>query len=176
MVMPLNLHGALEGGDLSGLCGHVAAQRGGQVPTGMEGGLPEVGRVARTFFFWILKCSKEHSTACPVPHPPLHTPVTCRETLRLTDMALVPHLLNVILKIGIGYNKILFSISYKSLRGLRLSQVEGRFKTMLGAEGGGPPPKLEASLWAAPPHPAQGPLSHVEWALPPASGLTPATR
>lgn len=70
MVMPLNVHGALEGGDLSGLCGHAAAQRGGQVPTGMEGRLPEVGRVARTTFFWILKCSKERSTACPAPHPP----------------------------------------------------------------------------------------------------------
>lgn len=91
------------------------------------------------------------------PIPPLPIPVTCRETLRLTDVALVPHLLNVILKIGRGYNKILCSISYKSPRGLRLSQVEGRSKTMLGAEGGeDPPPKLEASVRAAPPHPARG--------------------
>ena len=74
------------------------------------------------------------------PTPPLHTPVTCRETLRLTGMALVPHLVNVILKIGRGYNRILLSISYKSPGGLRLSQGEGRFKTLLGAEGGEDPP------------------------------------
>ena len=73
----------------------------------------------------ILKCSKE----CSIPFTALHThTMTCRKTLGLIYMALVPHLLNTILKIGKGDHRILVSILYLSLRGLRLGQVEADLK------------------------------------------------
>ena len=83
--------------------------------------------------------SQEWPPPFTAPLLPEHS-VTCIGTLRLIHMALVPHLLNVILNIGKGYHRILFSISYSRSQGAKVQPEGGRFETRRGAEGERPLP------------------------------------
>lgn len=149
--MPLD--SGLEGGARGGSAGAQLHQ--GRRGCGRRGRGCGVGG-ART---WLLgsQVSLEWPPPFTVPLLPAHS-VTCTGTLRPIHMALVPHLLNVILNIGKGYHRILFSISYSRSQGAKVQPEGGKFETRRGPRGKTPPLtglKLKR-LSGLPPHPAQG--------------------
>lgn len=102
--------------------------REGSAAVGMDRlGPPRLGsgEVPEPSFLGILKCSKECLT--PFYCTP-HTNIWPAGRPSDTSMALIPHLLNANLKSGKGNNKILVSILYLSLRGLKLNTFEADLK------------------------------------------------
>lgn len=113
------VHGSPRGSNRQGVGGE------GRAAVGVDGlGPPRLGsgEVPEPSFLGILKCSKDSLCCTPHTNPwPAGRPSDA-------SMALVPHLLNAILKSGKGNNKILVSILYLSLRGLRLGPLEADLK------------------------------------------------